>query len=55
VLLYALISDEIGGKVVDYYATREEAEAELRDAISDEPEWEGLLRIEAVEFETSEN
>jgi hypothetical protein len=55
VILYALISDQIGGKVVDYYATREQAEAELRDALADEPEWAGILRVEPFEFETSPN
>lgn len=44
-LFYALVSDEIG-QVVDFYATREEAEAELRDPLSDEPEWEDVLRVE---------
>jgi hypothetical protein len=49
--LYALVSDQTGA-VIDY-ATREEPEAELRDALSDEPEWEGVLRVEPVKFETS--
>lgn len=52
--VYALVSEEIG-QVIDFYATREEAEGELRDALSDEPEWEGLLRVEAFNFETSAN
>jgi hypothetical protein len=54
VLLFALVSDEIQA-VVDFYAAREEAEAELRDALSDEPEWADVLRVEAFEFETSPN
>jgi hypothetical protein len=53
--LYALVSDLIGGKVIDYYATREEAEEELRDALSDEPEWDGVLHVEPVEFDLSRN
>jgi hypothetical protein len=52
--LYALLSDRIGA-VIDFYATREAAEAELRDALSDEPEWEDVLRVEPVEFETTAN
>jgi hypothetical protein len=54
VLIFALVSDEIGA-VIDFYATREEAEAELRDALSDEPEWKAVLRVEPFELETSPN
>ena len=54
VVLYALISDEIG-QVIDFYATREEAEDELRDALSDEPSWKDVLRVKAFAFEASPN
>lgn len=37
VVFFALVSDEIS-QVIDAYATHEEAEAEVRDALADEPE-----------------
>jgi hypothetical protein len=37
------------------YPSREEAEAELRDALSDEPEWVDILHVEPFQFETSPN
>jgi hypothetical protein len=52
--LFALVSDEIQA-VVDVYAYCEEAEADLRDVLEDEPNWADVLRVEAFEFETSPN
>ena len=53
-LFFALVSDEIQA-VVDFYPSRAEAEAELRDALSDEPGWGDVLRVETFQFETSPN
>ena len=53
-VFFALVSDEIQA-VVEFYPSQEEAEAELRDALSDEPGWVDVLRVEAFEFETSPN
>jgi hypothetical protein len=52
VLVYALISEQIG-RVIEFYATREEAEAELGDALSDEPDWESVLYVVPVELDSA--
>jgi hypothetical protein len=54
VRLYGLVSADTGS-VVDFYATEEEAETVLAEAVGDEPEWAAVLRVEAVEFETNPN
>jgi hypothetical protein len=54
VILYALISDEID-QVIDFYPTREEADADLLDCLGDEPEWWDVLRVEAFEIQASVN
>jgi hypothetical protein len=54
VLLFALVSDKIQA-VVDLYSTREEAEAELRDVLENEPYWVDVLRAHPFEFKTSPN
>jgi hypothetical protein len=53
-LVYALVSGETE-KVVDFYPTMKEAQAALAECLADEPEWEDVLRVEPVEFETSTN
>jgi hypothetical protein len=39
------------GQVIEFYATRAEADAALRDVLTDEPEWKGELDVVAVEFD----
>jgi hypothetical protein len=41
------------GEVLEFYGSREEAEAALRDVLRDEPEWEGELGVVTVEFAAS--
>jgi hypothetical protein len=35
-------------EVIEFYATREEAEEAVRQVLTDEPEWVGLVGVEAV-------
>ena len=47
--LYALV--EAGDpEAIDVFVRRDDAEAALEDCLSDESEWRGLLRVEAVEL-----
>jgi hypothetical protein len=41
--------------VIEFYASREEAEQALRDVLTDEPEWQGILGITEIDigFETA--
>jgi hypothetical protein len=41
------------GEVIDFYVSREEADAALRDVLTDEPEWSGELGVVAIEFPLS--
>jgi type I restriction enzyme, R subunit len=41
------------GEIIEFYSSREEAEEALRDVLADEPEWEGVLGVEAVELPVS--
>ena len=38
------------GEVIEFYCSREEAEAALLEVLRDEPEWEGELSVIAVEL-----
>jgi hypothetical protein len=54
VILYGIASarsEDIEG----WYATRDEAEATLVRILGDEPDFEGELWVEAIEFEQSLN
>jgi hypothetical protein len=54
VILYGIASNR-SGDIEDWYPTREEAEATLASILGDEPDFEGELWVEAVEFEQSLN
>jgi len=54
VVLYGIAS-ACSGDVSDFHASRADAEAVLAGILSDEPEFEGDLWVEAVEFELSPN
>jgi hypothetical protein len=54
VILYGIAS-ALSNDVHDWYLTREEAEATLVRVIRDEPDFEGELWVEAVEFEAGLN
>jgi hypothetical protein len=41
------------GEVIEFYGSQAEADAALRDVLTDEPEWEGELGVIAVEFAVS--
>jgi hypothetical protein len=47
-----LAGDELG-EVIELYVRREDAEAALRDVLTDDPEWEGELGIVTIEFAVS--
>jgi hypothetical protein len=49
VLLFALVASD-SDFAIDLYPSREAAEEALRQALADEPEFEALLSIEAVDF-----
>lgn len=49
---YRMVGSELG-EVIEFYSSREEAEDALRDVLTDEPGWEGLLAVEIVEFPVS--
>ncbi len=51
---YALVSAEMEA-VIDFYPDETAAQTAFAECLADEPEWEGTLRVEAVEFETSAN
>jgi hypothetical protein len=41
------------GRVIEFYSSREEAEAALRDVLTDEPGWSGELGVVPTEFPLS--
>jgi hypothetical protein len=50
---YALV--ELGdSEAIDLFLREEDAERALEDAISDEPEWAGLLSVEEIELDGRE-
>ena len=51
-VLYGLADHRLNdfGQVVEFYASREEADAALRHVLTDEPEWCGELSVVAVDF-----
>lgn len=51
---YGLVSEETAS-IVDFYPDERAALNALLNYLSDEPEWEDDLRVEAFEFETSPN
>jgi hypothetical protein len=51
VLVYALVSSQ-ARDAVELYVRREDAQAALLDALEDVPEWQDVLRVEAVVLES---
>lgn len=48
--LYALVQSG-DPEAIDVYLAEEDAQRALEDCLRDEPEWRGLLRVEAVELD----
>jgi hypothetical protein len=44
-----LIDTELG-EVIEFFASREEAEEALRDVLVDEPEWRGIVDIAEIDL-----
>ena len=38
------------GEVVEFYASREQAEEALRDVLRDEPDWKRFIRVAEVDL-----
>jgi hypothetical protein len=49
--VYALTSSQSVHEMLDLFLTREAAEAELREILDDEPEWNDVLRVVPVELD----
>ena len=54
VIVYGIASS-LSEDINDFYASRDEAESALALILADEPEFDGQLWVEAVEFEVSRN
>jgi hypothetical protein len=54
VLLYALADSRLAGtelgEVVEFYLSREEAEAALHDVLADEPGWQGVIGVAEIDL-----
>lgn len=48
-IFYGLLDREIA-EVIEFYPSREAAEAELREILADEPGWIAKLEVVAVDF-----
>ncbi len=48
---WAVVSDEIN-RVIEFFPTRWQAERMLAKVLWDEPAWQGILRVEKMEFRT---
>jgi hypothetical protein len=53
VVFYGLVTREVQS-VVDFYLTREEAEATLRDVLADEPDWQETVGLVRLDFSCAE-
>jgi hypothetical protein len=51
VCFWAVVSGEIN-RVIEFFPTRWQAERMLAKALWDKPAWQGLLRVEKIEFRT---
>jgi hypothetical protein len=49
---YALTSSQCLDETLDLFLTREAAEAELREILEDEPDWNDVLRIVPIELDS---
>jgi hypothetical protein len=50
-VVWAVVSDEIK-QVIEFLPTRRQAEKMVAEALRDEPDWRGILRVEKIEFRT---
>jgi hypothetical protein len=50
-VFWAVVSDEID-RVIEFFPTRWRAEEMLARVLWDEPDWQGILRVEKVELRT---
>jgi hypothetical protein len=48
---WAVVSDEIN-RVIEFFPTRWQAERMLAKVLWVEPAWQGILRVEKIEFRT---
>jgi hypothetical protein len=51
--LYGLLDRE-HNEVIEFHATRQDADRELAEILHDEPEWEGRFEIVTVDFSGAE-
>jgi hypothetical protein len=51
VFFWAVVSDEID-EVIEFFPMRWQAEKMVVEALQDEPSWNGILRVEKIEFRT---
>jgi hypothetical protein len=51
VFFWAVVSDEID-RVIEFFPVRRQAERMVTEALKDEPDWRGILRVEKIEFST---
>jgi hypothetical protein len=51
VFFWAVVSDE-SDRVIEFFPTHCQAERMLAEALQDEPDWRGILRVEKIEFRT---
>jgi hypothetical protein len=49
--IWAVVSDAID-EVIEFFPTRWQAEKMVAEAVYDEPDWRGILRVEKIEFRT---
>ncbi len=52
--LYALALYTVN-EAIDWYTTREEAEAAVRDVLRDDPDFAGIVGVEEIGFEMAPN
>jgi hypothetical protein len=50
-VVWAVVSDEFD-QVIEFFPTRRRAERVLAEALRDEPDWRGILRVEKIELRT---
>ena len=52
--VYALTSSQLLHETLDLCVTLEDAEAELREILLDEPDWRDMLRVVPIELDERE-
>jgi hypothetical protein len=51
IAFWAVVSVEIN-RVIEFFPTRWQAERMLAKVLWEEPDWQGVLRVERIEFRT---